>query len=179
MKKQNVVLTGSDMNRIIARIAFEIIEKHQGVDKLALIGIQRRGVYLAERIQKKIEEIENKKVPAGNLDINLYRDDWTSIGNQPVVRPTEIEFSVDDHHIILVDDVLFTGRTIRAAMDALMDYGRPGKIELAVLIDRGHRELPIEANYVGRFIETRHSETINVLIEEQDGSDSVILEGGV
>ena len=179
MKKQNVVLTGSDMNRIIARIAFEIIEKHQGVDKLALIGIQRRGVYLAERIQKKIEEIENKKVPAGNLDINLYRDDWTSIGNQPVVRPTEIGFSVDDHHIILIDDVLFTGRTIRAAMDALMDYGRPGKIELAVLIDRGHRELPIEANYVGRFIETRHSETINVLIEEQDGSDSVILEGGV
>lgn len=179
MKKQNVVLTDSDMNRIIARIAFEIIEKHQGVDKLALIGIQRRGVFLAERVQKKIEEIENKKVPAGNLDINLYRDDWTSVGSQPVVRPTEIEFSVDDHHIILIDDVLFTGRTIRAAMDALLDYGRPGKIELAVLIDRGHRELPIEANYVGRFIETRHSETINVLLEEQDGSDKVILEGGV
>ncbi|MCP3922571.1 MAG: bifunctional pyr operon transcriptional regulator/uracil phosphoribosyltransferase PyrR [Desulfobacterales bacterium] len=177
MKKQNVVLTSSDINRIITRIAFEIIEKHQGVDKLALIGIQRRGVFLAERIQKKIEEIENIKIPTGNLDINLYRDDWTSIGNQPVVRPTEIVFSVDEHHIILIDDVLFTGRTIRAAMDAILDYGRPEKIELAVLVDRGHRELPIEANYIGRFIETRHSETINVLLTEQDGSDSVILEG--
>ncbi len=177
MKKQNVVLTSSDINRIITRIAFEIIEKHQGVDKLALIGIQRRGVFLAERIQKKIEEIENIKIPTGNLDINLYRDDWTSIGNQPVVRPTEIEFSVDEHHIILIDDVLFTGRTIRAAMDAILDYGRPEKIELSVLVDRGHRELPIEANYIGRFIETRHSETINVLLTEQDGSDSVILEG--
>lgn len=140
------------------------------------IGIQTRGVYLAERIKSRINDIEGVEIPCGKMDITLYRDDWTRIGSNPVVKTTNISFSVDKRQIILVDDVLFTGRTIRAAMDAVIDFGRPDRIELAVLVDRGHRELPIQANYVGKFVETKRSETVNVLLKEHDGEDKVVIE---
>jgi len=141
-----------------------------------LIGIQTRGVYLAKRLQAKIKEIEGVEIPTGDMDITLYRDDWTRISHHPVVQATDILFSVDEKQIILVDDVLFTGRTTRAAMDAVIDFGRPDRIELAVLVDRGHRELPIQADYVGKIVETRRRETINVLLTEHDGKDKVVLE---
>ena len=176
MKESEIILDASDIDRIIVRISHEILEVHKGAEDLALIGIQTRGVYLAKRIQGKITEIEGAKLPAGQVDITLYRDDWTRIGANPIVQATEIPFSVDGKKIILVDDVLFTGRTIRCAMDALIDFGRPDRIELAVLIDRGHRELPIQGDYVGKVVETRRSEMINVLMAEHDGRDAVLLE---
>jgi pyrimidine operon attenuation protein/uracil phosphoribosyltransferase len=142
---------------------------------LALVGIQTRGVFLARRLAAIIETIEGVQVPTGTMDITLYRDDWTRITHHPVVQATDIPFSVDGKQVILVDDVLFTGRTIRAAMDALMDFGRAARIELVVLMDRGHRELPIMANYVGKVVETRRSETVNVLLTEKDGQDRVVL----
>ncbi|MBW1941174.1 MAG: bifunctional pyr operon transcriptional regulator/uracil phosphoribosyltransferase PyrR [Deltaproteobacteria bacterium] len=157
-------------------MTYEILEKHKKLDKLALIGIQTRGIYLAKRIQSIILKIEGTEVPTGDIDITLYRDDWTRISHHPIVQATDIYFSVNDKEIILIDDVLFTGRTIRAAMDALMDFGRPDRIELAVLIDRGHRELPIQANYSGRFIKTKPSERVNVLLTEHDGVDKVVIE---
>lgn len=175
MTTEKTVLSEDDINRILTRMAYEIMEIHKGIKNLALVGIQTRGVYLAKRLKSKIKEIEGEKPLIGELDINLYRDDWTQIGHSPVVKPTEINFTVEDRKIILVDDVLYTGRTVRAAMDALMDFGRPSKIELAVLIDRGHRELPIQANYVGRAIETLHSETVNVMLSEHDGEDRVVI----
>lgn len=178
MKPDNLILDSSDINRIITRIAHEIIEKHKGVEKLALIGIQTRGVYLAKRIQLEIERTEGTLVPRGELDINLYRDDWTRISQHPIVRPTEIPFEVNDVKIVLIDDVLFTGRTIRAAMDALMDFGRPARIELAVLADRGHREFPIQPDYTGKYIETKYNETINVLLSDCDETDGVVIEKG-
>lgn len=176
MGSGDILLNEGDIDRILTRMAYEILEKHRGADRLALVGIQRRGVFLARRLQAKMLEIEGVEVPTGDIDINLYRDDWTRISHQPIVQPTAIGFSVDERDIVLVDDVLFTGRTIRAAIDAVMDFGRPGRIELAVLVDRGHRELPIGADYAGKFIETRHSETVNVLLREQDGEDKVVLE---
>lgn len=172
----NIVIDSADINRKVERITREIIEEHKGVKNLTLIGIQTRGVYLAKRIQSIIKEIEGIEIPTGEMDITLYRDDWTRISPNPVVKTTNISFSVDGKQIILVDDVLFTGRTTRAAMDALMDFGRPDRIELAVLVDRGHRELPIQANYIGKFIETRRSETVNVLLSEHDGEDKVIIQ---
>ncbi len=175
MKQEVAILDGTDIDRILTRITHEILEVHRGAENLALIGIQTRGVYLAKRIQLQINAIEGTDIQTGYMDINLYRDDWTRIGHQPVVQATEISFSVDGKQIILVDDVLFTGRTTRAAMDALMDFGRPDRIELAVLVDRGHRELPIQGNYTGKYVETRRSETINVLLSEHDGKDSVVL----
>lgn len=178
MKPDNLILDSSDINRIITRIAHEIIEQHKGVEKLALIGIQTRGVYLAKRIQLEIERTEGTLVPRGELDINLYRDDWTRISQHPIVRPTEIPFEVNDVKIVLIDDVLFTGRTIRAAMDALMDFGRPARIELAVLADRGHREFPIQPDYTGKYIETKYNETINVLLAECDETDGVVIAKG-
>lgn len=178
MNFRTVVLDAADIHRILTRMAYEILEIHKSVDELALIGIQTRGVFLAQRLQKKIYEIEGVEVHTGHMDINLYRDDWTRIGNQPIVKPTQISFSVDKKQIILVDDVLFTGRTIRAAMDAIIDFGRPDRIELAVLIDRGHRELPIQANYIGKFIKTGPSEMVNVLMQEIDGDDNVVIENG-
>lgn len=171
-----VLLDAADINRIVTRMTHEILEVHRGAANLSLIGIQTRGVYLAGRIQKKIREIEGTEVSTGNMDITLYRDDWTRIGPHPIVQATEILFSVDGRQIILVDDVLFTGRTIRAAMDAVIDFGRPDRIELAVLVDRGHRELPIQANYVGKFIETRRTDTVNVLLSDCDGKDQVVIE---
>ncbi len=178
MTPDNLILDSSDINRIITRISHEIIEKHKGVEKLALIGIQTRGVYLAKRIQIEIERTEGILVPSGEMDINLYRDDWTRISQHPIVKPTEIPFEVNDIKIVLVDDVLFTGRTIRAAMDALMDFGRPARIELAVLADRGHREFPIQPDYTGKYIETKYNETINVLLSECDEADKVVIEKG-
>jgi pyrimidine operon attenuation protein/uracil phosphoribosyltransferase len=133
-------------------------------------------VFLAKRIQSRIKDIEGIEIPTGEMDITLYRDDWTLISPNPVVKTTDISFSVDEKQIILVDDVLFTGRTTRAAMDAVIDFGRPDRIELAVLVDRGYRELPIQANYVGKFVETRRAETVNVLLEEHDGVDKVVIE---
>jgi len=178
MKKSYPILDAADIERIITRITHEILEVHKGAGNLSLIGIQTRGVFLARRIQSLIKKIEGIEIPAGIIDITLYRDDWTRISHHPVVQATDIFFSIDEKQIILIDDVLFTGRTIRAAMDAVMDYGRPDLIELAVLVDRGHRELPIQANYVGKQVATRRLETVNVLLSEHDGIDQVLLEKG-
>ncbi|MBU4345196.1 MAG: bifunctional pyr operon transcriptional regulator/uracil phosphoribosyltransferase PyrR [Desulfobacteraceae bacterium] len=175
MSQYDIILDAADIDRIMTRISHEILEKHKGVDNLTLIGIHTRGVYLAKRIQAIIDGIEGVSIPTGDMDITLYRDDWTRISHNPIVQATDITFSVDGKQIILIDDVLFTGRTIRAAMDAIIDFGRPDRIELAVLVDRGHRELPIQANYVGKFIETRLSETVNVLLAEHDGKDQVSI----
>lgn len=175
---ENTILNAGDINRMITRIAHEILEKHQGVKNLALIGIQTRGVYIARRIQSEIRKVEGADVLLGELDITLYRDDWTRISTHPVVKPTEIQFSVDELDVILVDDVLFTGRTIRAAMDALLDFGRPARIELAVLATRGHREFPIQPDYTGRFFDTKYEDTINVHLTEHDGEDKVVIERG-
>lgn len=176
MKKHHKILDEQEIDRILTRMAYNIIEVHKGTDKLALVGIQTRGVYLAQRIYSKIIEIEPAEIPTGYMDITMYRDDWTRIGYHPIVQDTKISFSVDGKHIVLVDDVLFTGRTVRAAMDAIIDFGRPDRIELAVLVDRGHRELPIQADYSGKFVETRRLETVNVLLAECDGRDEVIIE---
>lgn len=176
MKKKKIVLNDQDFKRIITRISHEIIEKHRGTHNLALVGIQTRGDFLAKRLADQIRKIENVTLPVGSMDINMYRDDWTKISHQPIVRPSNIPFSVDDMDIILVDDVLFTGRTIRAAMDALMDFGRPSRIELAILVDRGHRELPIQADYKGISIDTQHPDMINVLVTEHDKQDMVTIE---
>lgn len=175
MKKQRTILTAKDIERALIRISCEIIEAHKGVKNLALTGIMTRGDYLAKRLQKQIEKLEGIVIPVGAMDINLYRDDWTKISSQPIVRPSKIPFSVDDKEIILVDDVLFTGRTIRAAMDALLDFGRPSRIELAVLVERGHRELPIQADYKGVCLDTIHSDMINVHLVEHDGDDRVFI----
>ena len=175
MNTSDTLLEGADIKRIVTRITHEILEKHKGVDNLSLIGIQTRGVYLARRIQSEINTIEGIQIPVGDIDITLYRDDWTRISHHPIVQDTDIHFSVDGKQIVLIDDVLFTGRTTRAAMDALMDIGRPDLIELAVLIDRGHRELPVQANYVGKFVETKRSEIVNVLLTECDSEDRVVL----
>ena len=175
MSNQEMVMDAQDIDRTVTRMTHRILEVHKGAAGLTLIGIQTRGVFLAKRIQEKIHTIEGVEVETGDMDITLYRDDWTRISHHPVVQATDILFSVDGREIILVDDVLFTGRTTRAAMDAIMDFGRPDRIELAVLVDRGYRELPIQADYVGRFVETRRSETINVFLKEHDGEDKVLI----
>jgi len=166
------------VRRALFRIAHEIIERNQGGEGLALVGIRRRGVPLAARLKEIIKEIEGRDVPMGILDITLYRDDLmkTAVGPQPIVRRTEIPFSIDGRHIVLVDDVLYTGRTIRAALDALIDFGRPSTIQLVVLVDRGHRELPIKADYVGKNVPTSRRETIHVRLAEIDGADEVTLD---
>jgi len=175
VKTKKELMNAEDLDRTIARIANEIIEKNKGVKEIILIGIRTRGVPLAERIAEKIKQVEKKKPPIGILDITLYRDDLTTIAASPLVRKTEIPFSITGKSVILVDDVLFTGRTIRAAMDALIDFGRPKKIQLAVLIDRGHRELPIQADFVGKFIPTSLDEVIDVSFKETDGIDAVFI----
>ncbi|HDI60511.1 MAG TPA: bifunctional pyr operon transcriptional regulator/uracil phosphoribosyltransferase PyrR [Desulfobacteraceae bacterium] len=175
MTPVHTLLDAQDIDRILKRIAHNIIEVHKGSADLALVGIQTRGVFLARRLAAIIEAIEGALVPTGTMDITLYRDDWTRITHHPVVQATDIPFSVDGKQVVLVDDVMFTGRTVRAAMDALMDFGRAARIELVVLVDRGHRELPITANYVGKVVETRRSETVNVLLTEKDGQDRVVL----
>lgn len=163
------------MERALMRIAHEIIEKNKGIKDLALIGIRNRGAYLAERIASCIEKIEKGKVLAGILDITLYRDDLTHGSEQPLVRKTEIDFDISDKKIILVDDVLYTGRTARCALDALVDFGRPKYIQLAVLIDRGHRELPVRADYIGKNVPTSLKEAVQVRLKEVDGKDEVVI----
>ncbi len=169
------ILDKESISRAIKRIAHEILEKNKGAKDLCLIGIRNRGVSLAQRLRESIQDIEHKNIPVGILDITLYRDDLTLISSQPVVHKTEIDFDITDKHIILVDDVLYTGRTVRAALDALIDLGRPQTIQLAVLIDRGHRELPIRPDYTGKQIPTSKKETIEVRFMESDGKDEVIL----
>ena len=163
------------IDRTLTRIAHEILEKHRGVDGLVLVGIRTRGVPLARRLGAKIAGIEGREVPVGVLDINLYRDDLTTIADHPILRKTEIPFPVDGVKVVLVDDVLFTGRTIRAALDAIIDLGRPRLIQLAVLVDRGHRELPIRADYVGKNVPTSLDEEVRVSLKEEDGADSVVV----
>lgn len=170
---EQVILQASDIDRILTRMTHELLETHRGAKNLVLIGIWTGGVFLADRIAERVRVIDGTDIPRGDLDITLYRDDWTRIGHQPVVQKTQIPFSLDEKHVVLVDDVLFTGRTVRAAMDALIDFGRPDRIELAVLVDRGHRELPIQANYVGKYIETIHNMMINVYLKEHSGRDEV------
>ncbi len=164
-----------EIRRSLLRLSHQILEKNREIEDLVVVGIHRRGVTLAERISKMIEEIKGKKLPTGTLDITLYRDDLTRIAYQPVVRNTNILFPIDDKKVVLVDDVLYTGRTVRAAIDALIDFGRPKKIELVVLIDRGHRELPIRADYVGKNIPTSPEEMVEVRVEELDGTDEVLI----
>lgn len=163
------------LERAINRIAHEIIEKNKGTEKLALVGIQRRGVPLAKRIAKRIKEFDGNELPVGILDITFYRDDLSLLGEHPVLNGTEIGFTIDKMKIILVDDVLYTGRTARAAMNALIDLGRPKSIQLAILIDRGHRELPIRADYVGKNVPTSKEEVVNVNMQEIDGRDVVTI----
>ena len=175
-----VVLDAARIGRSLARIAHEILERNHAVDELVLIGIRTRGVPLARRIAQSIREINQHDVPTGALDITLYRDDLMrhAVGPQPLVRRTEIPFSIDDKRILLVDDVLYTGRTIRAALDALIDFGRPKAIQLIVLVDRGHRELPIKADYVGKNLPTSPEESVQVRLQETDGQDEVVLQEG-
>ena len=176
-KKQKIVLVMDTkaVERALIRVAHEIVEKNKGAENLAVIGIKTRGAYLAERIAKLIEQIEKVKIPVGLMDITLYRDDIQTKLEQPVVQKTEVLFDVVDKVIVLVDDVLFTGRTIRAALDQIIDFGRPKNIQLAVLVDRGHRELPIRADYVGKNIPTAKDDRVNVKITEVDKEDSVSI----
>ena len=169
------VLDAQEINRALTRVAHELIEKNHGIADVALVGIRTGGVYLAKRLATKLHEIEGAAVPVGELDITLYRDDLNSRKEQPVLRKTNIPFDITDLKVILVDDVLFTGRTIRAAMDGLIDLGRPGEIQLAVLVDRGHRQLPIKATYVGKNLPTALEETVEVYLEEAGTPDRVVI----
>jgi pyrimidine operon attenuation protein/uracil phosphoribosyltransferase len=175
IREKSQLMSASEIDRTLVRLAHEILEKSQDLDKLAFIGIRRRGVPLAQRLARKIESLEKRSIPVGILDINLYRDDLTTVDIKPVVSATDIPFSVQGKDIILVDDVLYTGRTIRAALDALFDHGRPARVQLLVLIDRGHRELPIEARFVGRTVQTSDSEIIEVKFQEIDDQEKVLL----
>jgi pyrimidine operon attenuation protein / uracil phosphoribosyltransferase len=174
------VMDADRMSRALTRISHEILERNRGTSDLALIGIRTRGVPLARRIARALHDINGDEVPTGALDITLYRDDLMRqpVGPQPVVRRTEIPFSIDDRRILLVDDVLYTGRTIRAALDALIDFGRPRSIQLIVLVDRGHRELPIKADYVGKNLPTSTKQSVQVRLMEIDGDDEVLLADG-
>ena len=169
------LMSASEIDRTLVRLAHEILERTQDLEQLGFIGIRRRGVPLAQRLAQKIQTLENRRIPVGILDINLYRDDLTTVDIKPVVSSTEIPFSVQGKDIILMDDVLYTGRTIRAALDALFDHGRPARVQLLVLIDRGHRELPIEARFIGRLVQTTDTEIIEVKFQEIDGMEKVLL----
>ena len=174
-KEEKVVLDHLGMQRALNRITHEVLEHNKGTEGLALVGIRTGGVYLAHRLAVKIHEIEKVRVPVGELDITLYRDDLTTKKNPPVLKKTALSFDIHDKSIVLVDDVLFTGRTIRAAMDGLIDFGRPRVIQLAVLIDRGHRELPIRADYVGKNLPTSRDEAVQVFFEEEGEEDRVTI----
>ena len=169
------LMSASEIDRTLVRLAHEVLEKSADLEKLAFIGIRRRGVPLADRLAAKIRQLEKLEVPVGYLDINLYRDDLSTVSEKPVHNATDISFSVTGKDIILMDDVLYTGRTIRAALDALFDHGRPSRVQLLVLIDRGHRELPIEATYVGRAVQTSDIEIIEVKLKEVDDMEKVLL----
>jgi pyrimidine operon attenuation protein/uracil phosphoribosyltransferase len=174
-RAERMVLDAKGVDRALTRITHEILERNRGTDGLILVGIRSRGVDLAARLVAKIEAIEGAQVPRGIIDITLYRDDLSRGAQQPMVKGTDIRFPIDDQQVVLVDDVLFTGRTIRAALDALMDFGRPCSVQLAVLVDRGHRELPIRADYVGKNLPTAITEAVEVRLQELDGRDEVVL----
>jgi pyrimidine operon attenuation protein/uracil phosphoribosyltransferase len=173
------ILDEGGIERVIARMAHEILERNQGTQDLLLIGIRTRGVFLAERLQKKLFEIEKKEIPVGILDITLYRDDLSEVGPNPEIHETNIPFNLKGKVVVLVDDVLFTGRTIRAALDALIDFGRPKVIRLAVLVDRGHRELPVKADYVGKNVPTTVQDRVIIRLKETDGRDEAVISGGL
>lgn len=175
MNVKKRLLDGPRMNRAIRRMAIEILEKNRGTQDLIIVGIRSRGVPIAERMAKEIEEMEGHPVSSGILDITLYRDDLTTIAPQPVVKPTKLPEPIDDKIVVLVDDVLYTGRTVRSALDALIDFGRPKAVMLAVLIDRGHRELPIHADVIGKTVPTDADEVIKVKLVETDGEDEVLI----
>ncbi len=175
MKECGLILSNLDMKRTLSRLASEVAERRGNDKSLAIIGIQRRGADLAERLKTILDEQLERRVPMGKLDINLYRDDWTTLNIQPSLNCTEIPFDLENTSILLVDDVLFSGRTVRAALEAIMDHGRPTRVELLVLIDRGNRELPIQADYVGKRVTTSTNEHVNVLVTERDDEDKVCL----
>jgi pyrimidine operon attenuation protein / uracil phosphoribosyltransferase len=175
LKEKAEIVDADGLRRIVTRIAHEIIERNKGVDDLVLVGIRRRGVPIAQRIAAKIQEFEGAPPVLGSLDITLYRDDLSTVAHQPVVGSTDIPVDINGKIVVLVDDVLYTGRTVRAAIDALFDYGRPRRVQLAVLADRGHRELPIRPDYVGKNLPTASSERVNVRVEELDGVDEVVI----
>ncbi len=175
-RQKTDVLTKEEITRAVTRISHEILEKNKGSADLAIIGIRTRGYVLAERVARSISRIDGAELPVGALDITLYRDDLSVVSEQPVIHKTEIDFDIEGKNIILVDDVLYTGRTIRSALDALIDFGRPKSIQLAILIDRGHRELPIRADYVGKNLPTSQKELVRVKLQEIDGEDSVFIE---
>ncbi|MBT8762431.1 bifunctional pyr operon transcriptional regulator/uracil phosphoribosyltransferase PyrR [Desulfohalobiaceae bacterium Ax17] len=177
MKNEKQIMNAEQMQKTLERLAYEVLERISDFSKLALIGIQRRGVDLAERIKKILEQKTKKQLDLGKLDINLYRDDWTNLASTPSINKTDIPFDLGEKDIVLVDDVLFTGRTVRAALEAILDFGRPKTIKLLVLIDRGHRELPIHADFVGKKLNTSRRELVHVLTKEHDGEDMVVLEG--
>jgi pyrimidine operon attenuation protein/uracil phosphoribosyltransferase len=170
-----VVMDAQAIDRALTRVAHEILERNKGTSDLALIGIRSRGVYIAERLRAKIRAIEDTDIPTGIIDITLYRDDLSRSQQQPEVKGTQISFGIDDKRVVLVDDVLFTGRTIRAALDALIDFGRPRNVQLVALIDRGHRELPIRPDYVGKNLPTAVDESVEVQLLESDGRDEVVI----
>ena len=173
--KKNVIMDADAMRRAIVRISHEIIERNKGVEDVVLVGIRTRGVPIAERLAEAIKNIENVELPVGMLDITLYRDDLSTLAYNPIVHGTEIDLDLNGKTIVLVDDVLYTGRTIRAALDAVIDMGRPKAIQLAVMIDRGHRELPIRADFAGKNVPTSHKESVEVHLEELDGADEVVI----
>ena len=175
LREKSQLMSASEIERTLVRLAHQIVEKNDGVEGLALVGIRRRGVPLAQRLAKLVRQIEKKDIPVGTLDITLYRDDLSTVGAKPLVQKNEIGLDINDQNVILVDDVLYTGRTTRAAMDALFDQGRPRRVQLCVLIDRGHRELPIEAAFVGRMVQTTANEIIEVKLQETDKTEKVLL----
>ncbi|HEV8539839.1 MAG TPA: bifunctional pyr operon transcriptional regulator/uracil phosphoribosyltransferase PyrR [Nitrospiraceae bacterium] len=177
-KHEKLIMDASEVGRALTRIAHEIIEKNKGVKDLALVGIRTGGVHLAHRLAKRIQDIEPGTVPIGELDITLYRDDLSLRKDQPILKKTTIPFNISGLKVVLVDDVLFTGRTIRAAMDGLIDLGRPAEVQLAVLVDRGHRQLPIKANYIGKNIPTARDENVQVFLEEEGEEDRVVVLNG-
>ena len=174
-REKSQLMSASEIDRTLVRLAHEVLERTADLSKLVFIGVRRRGVPLAQRLAQKIENLEGRKIPVGILDINLYRDDLSTVASQPVVNATDIPFSVTGKDVILTDDVLYTGRTVRAALDALFDQGRPARVQLLVLIDRGWRELPVEASYVGRKVHTAGNEIIEVKFREIDGMEKVML----